>query len=62
MKKNNEKQKKYVKNKHIIISKKNYQILKNLGKTGDSFNDVLNHILNNSNSQQSKGLSPPIDC
>jgi len=29
----------------ISISRSNYQILKNLGKTGDSFNDVLTEIL-----------------
>lgn len=31
--------------KHIVISKENYTTLKNLGKAGDSFNDVLNMIL-----------------
>ena len=31
--------------KHIVISEKNYYILKNLGKAGDSFNDVLSIVL-----------------
>lgn len=31
--------------KHIVISEKNYCALKNLGKGGDSFNDVLNIVL-----------------
>ena len=31
--------------KHIVISEKNYCTLKNLGKAGDSFNDVLNIVL-----------------
>jgi len=31
--------------KHIVVSEKNYQKLRNLGKAGDSFNDVLNKIL-----------------
>ena len=31
--------------RHIVISGKNYNTLKNLGKAGDSFNDVLNMIL-----------------
>jgi len=30
----------------ISITKSNYEILKNLGKTGDSFNDVLTRLLN----------------
>jgi len=34
--------------KHIVISAENYQKLKNLGKTGDSFNDVLSLILEES--------------
>jgi len=29
----------------ISVSKKNYLILKELGNTGDSFNDVLSRIL-----------------
>jgi predicted CopG family antitoxin len=31
--------------KHIAISEENYEILKDLGKAGDSFNDVLNKLL-----------------
>ncbi len=29
----------------IAVSAENYERLRNLGKTADSFNDVLNHIL-----------------
>ena len=32
--------------KLIAISPENYQSLKNLGKAGDSFNDVVTKILN----------------
>lgn len=31
--------------KHIVISTKNYEKLKNMGKTSDSFNDVLDKLL-----------------
>ena len=31
----------------IAISHKNYSILKRLGQTGDSFNDVLGRLLKN---------------
>jgi predicted CopG family antitoxin len=31
--------------KHIIVNKQVYQKLRDLGKTGDSFNDVLMKIL-----------------
>ena len=31
--------------RHIVISEKNYCTLKNLGKAGDSFNDVLSIVL-----------------
>jgi len=31
--------------KHIVISEKNYCLLKNLGNAGDSFNDVINGLL-----------------
>ncbi len=31
--------------RHITINQEVYQKLKNLGKTGDSFNDVLTKIL-----------------
>ena len=33
--------------KNICISETNYNLLKKLGHTGDSFNDVLNKILKN---------------
>ena len=33
------------KSKHIVISEDNYRILKTLGSTGDSFNDVIENIL-----------------
>jgi hypothetical protein len=36
--------------KFIAISAKNYERLKDLGKAGDSFNDVLTVILNNGRS------------
>jgi predicted CopG family antitoxin len=32
--------------KHITVTEENYQHLKNLGKAGDSFNDVITKILN----------------
>lgn len=32
--------------KHIVVSEKNFQRLKDLGRAGDSFNDVITHILN----------------
>jgi len=35
----------------ISISKSNYEILKNLGKTGDSFNDVLTRLLKSKNKE-----------
>ena len=31
----------------ISVSRENYVILKELGGTGDSFNDVLTRVLNN---------------
>jgi len=33
--------------KHIVISEKNYQILKNLGRAGDSFNDNIKKLQEN---------------
>lgn len=33
--------------KHITVNQEVYQELKNLGKAGDSFNDVLVRILKN---------------
>jgi len=34
-----------VKLKHIVISEENLEKLKNLGRAGDSFNDVVTRIL-----------------
>jgi len=31
--------------KHIVVSEINYQAIKNLGKAGDSFNDVISRLL-----------------
>ena len=31
--------------KTIAISTENYRILKNMGKTADSFNDVITHLI-----------------
>jgi predicted CopG family antitoxin len=31
--------------KHIVIDEDNYRALKELGRTGDSFNDVLKKVL-----------------
>lgn len=42
------------KSKHIVISEENYQILKILGSTGDSFNDVLNNILKGAKNEQTQ--------
>jgi predicted CopG family antitoxin len=33
--------------KHIVVSQKNYDILKSLGNAGDSFNDVISIMLKN---------------
>ena len=30
--------------KHIIVDEENYQSLRNLGKTGESFNDVIKKL------------------
>lgn len=35
----------------ISLSKENYEKLKRLGYTGESFNDVLNRILENTNEE-----------
>ncbi len=32
--------------KHIVVSEENFQKLKNQGRAGDSFNDVVTLILN----------------
>jgi predicted CopG family antitoxin len=31
--------------KTIAVSIENYQLLKNMGKAGDSFNDVITHLV-----------------
>jgi len=31
--------------RHIVVSEKNYEKLKNLGNVGDSFNDVISKLL-----------------
>jgi predicted CopG family antitoxin len=38
--------------RNIAISEDNYQKLKTLGKTGDSFNDVLSKVLSKTDVQQ----------
>ena len=46
--------------RHIIVTDKNYRILKGLGSAGDSFNDVISDILEKTNSlQQSDGVPTP---
>ena len=35
--------------KHIVVSRENYEKLKKLGNTGDSFNDVITRILQMAN-------------
>lgn len=35
--------------RHIVVSEKNYRKLKDMGKAGDSFNDVLTKILGGKN-------------
>jgi len=35
--------------KHIVVSEKNYLALKELGKTAESFNDVISKLLEASN-------------
>ena len=46
--------------KHILITLENYQTLKKLGGTGDSFNDVITNMLKKMNSlqQSSSGVRP----
>lgn len=36
---------KILKNKHLVISEKNYEKLKSMGKMGETFDDVLTKIL-----------------
>lgn len=31
--------------RNIVISERNYNVLKDMGKTGESFNDVLTSVL-----------------
>ena len=31
--------------KHILVDEKNYDLLKKHGQAGDSFNDVITHLL-----------------
>ncbi|CAN5455656.1 hypothetical protein BH18THE2_BH18THE2_21000 [soil metagenome] len=46
--------------KHIVIDEDNYRALKELGRTGDSFNDVLKKVLKKVNIQQTEsGLTRP---
>ena len=45
------------KERHIVVSKENYEVLQNLGKMGDSFNDVLSRILKNDTEKTAK-LNP----
>jgi predicted CopG family antitoxin len=47
--------------KHILITLENYQTLKKLGGTGDSFNDVITNMLKKMNSlqQSSSGVGTP---
>jgi len=35
--------------KHILVDEKNYASLRKLGKTGDSFNDVISQLLKEAN-------------
>ena len=39
----------------ISITHENYELLRNLGQTGDSFNDVLSKLLKNINGSTIKG-------
>jgi predicted CopG family antitoxin len=46
--------------RHIVIDEDNYRTLKELGRTGDSFNDVLKKVLKKINVQQTEsGLARP---
>lgn len=49
-----------MKYKHIIVSESNYNKLKDRGKAGDSFNDVITKVLEKKNGlQQSNGVGAP---
>jgi predicted CopG family antitoxin len=43
----------YYRLRTICISESNYEVLKQLGHTGESFNDVLTKILENKSSEKS---------
>ena len=47
--------------RHILVTEKNYRILKGLGSAGDSFNDVISAILEEkiNNLQQSNRVPSP---
>ena len=49
--------------KHILITLENYQTLKKLGGTGDSFNDVITNMLKKMNSLQQShtGVPAPVE-
>ena len=42
----------------ISISKDNYLVLKKMGQTGDSFNDVLTRILQQLQVEEASGAAP----
>jgi predicted CopG family antitoxin len=44
--------------KHIVVSEENFQNLKNLGRAGDSFNDVITQILKNNDTGRTKKTQP----
>ena len=44
--------------KHIVVSEENFQELKNLGRAGDSFNDVITVILKKTNAGRPMKPSP----
>ena len=59
MKKSN-KQNKIIKHKNILITKENYDKLKKLGQTGESFNFVVTKLLNiNKALQSGDGIAAP---
>lgn len=44
----------YTRLRQIVVSDTNYNMLKHLGQAGDSFNDVIDKILNQIQSSQKK--------
>jgi predicted CopG family antitoxin len=48
--------------KRIAISEQNYDELKNLGRAGDSYNDVLSMLLNIARKSKDKAELPPISA